>query len=143
MVSGHSSIDIAAPIPEILDAIADLESYPSWSPIHKEVEILERDDNGRPAKARMTVSLMGINDEQVLAYTWSDTGVSWDLVEGTQQKAQHAEYSLTESDGETHVEFEMSLDPKIPVPGFLMKKGKKTIIDMATVSLQEQVASRA
>ncbi|GGF13137.1 SRPBCC family protein [Williamsia phyllosphaerae] len=138
-VSGSSSIDIAAPIATILDAIADLESYPSWSPIHKEVEVLERDDNGRPTKARMSASLMGIADEQVLTYDWNDTGVTWDLLESTQQKAQHAEYRLTETADGTHVDFEMSLDPKIPVPGFLLKKGKKTIIEMATQGLKDQV----
>ena len=138
-VSGSSSIDIAAPIATILDAIADLENYPSWSPIHKEVEVLERDDNGRPTKARMSASLMGIADEQVLSYDWNDTGVTWDLLESTQQKAQHAEYRLTETADGTHVDFEMSLDPKIPVPGFLLKKGKKTIIEMATQGLKDQV----
>ena len=138
-VSGSSSIDIAAPIANILDAIADLENYPSWSPIHKEVEVLERDDSGRPTKARMSASLMGIADEQVLTYDWNDTGVTWDLVESTQQKAQHAEYRLTETENGTHVDFEMSLDPKIPVPGFLLKKGKKTIIEMATTGLKDQV----
>ena len=136
-VSGSSSIDIAAPIADILDAIADLENYPSWSPIHKEVEVLERDDNGRPTKARMSASLMGIADEQVLTYEWSDSGVTWDLVESTQQKAQHAEYRLTETEDGTHVDFEMSLDPKIPVPGNLLETGQTSINETATTGLRD------
>ncbi|MBE7160796.1 MAG: cyclase, partial [Williamsia herbipolensis] len=31
------------------------------------------------------------------------------------------------------------LDPKIPVPGFVLNKGKKAIIQMATEGLRDQV----
>ncbi|MGZ8179165.1 SRPBCC family protein [Williamsia sp. SKLECPSW1] len=140
MVSGNAQVDVKAPRAEVLAAIADVENLPSWSPVHKEVEVLERDDDGRPSKAWMKVSLMGISDEQTLTFEWSDSGVTWDLVEGGQQKAQHAVYTLTDADGGgTHVEFEMSLDPKIPVPGFVLNKGKKAIIEMATEGLRDQV----
>jgi len=140
MVSGNAQVDVKAARADVLAAIADIENFPSWSPIHKEVKVLETDDQGRPAKAWMKVSLMGISDEQTLSFEWSDSGVTWDLVEGGQQKAQHAEYTLTDADGGgTHVEFEMTLDPKIPVPGFVLNKGKKAIIEMATEGLRDQV----
>ena len=140
MVSGTAQVDVKASRADVLAAIADVENLPTWSPIHKEIEVLERDDEGRPTKAWMKVSLMGISDEQTLTFAWSESGVTWDLVEGGQQKAQHAVYTLTDADGGgTHVEFEMSLDPKIPVPGFVLNKGKKAIIQMATEGLRDQV----
>lgn len=124
---------------DVLAAIADVEGLPAWSSIHKKVKVRERDDQGRPVLAEMTVSVMGFTDEQVLEYTWTDTSVKWDAVESTQQKSQHAEYRLTSTDSGTHVEFEMTLDPKIPVPGFIVKRGTKSVLETATDGLRQQV----
>ena len=49
-------------------------------PAHQKVEILERDDQGRPSKSRQVVKTVGVSGEQVLAYTILDDGVSWTLV---------------------------------------------------------------
>jgi uncharacterized membrane protein len=138
-VSGNKSIDIDATPAAILDVIADVESMPSWSSIHKSVEVVDRHADGRPKRVKMKASLLGFSDDQVLDYTWSETGVTWDLVESSQQKAQHAEYRLTETGKGTHVEFEMMLDPKAPVPGFILKRGQKTVLETATKGLRDQV----
>jgi hypothetical protein len=47
-----------------------------WSPAHQEIEILERDAEGRPSKARQVVRIVGVSDEQVLGYTVEDGRVS-------------------------------------------------------------------
>jgi len=95
-VSGSREVDIEAPPADVLAVIADLEGLPAWSSIHKKVAVRERDDAGRPLVAEMTVAVMGITDEQVLEFTWTDTSVSWEVVESTQQKSQSARYDLTE-----------------------------------------------
>lgn len=138
-VSGSEEIDIEADKSAVLEVISDLEGLPSWSSIHKKVKVVERFDDGLPKRAEMTISLMGINDDQVLEYTWTDDGVVWDMVESSQQKSQHAEYRLTEKDGTTHVAFEMTVDLKVPMPGFLVKKGTKSVLEAATSGLREQV----
>lgn len=138
-VTGNREVDIEAEPSAILDVLADVEGLPSWSPVHKKVEVVDRFDDGKPHHVKMDVSILGINDEQVVEYTWSDTKVEWDLVEGSQQKSQHGEYNLTPTDKGTHVTFELTVDPKIPVPGFLVKKGTKTILEAATEGLRQQV----
>lgn len=138
-VNGNREIDIEATPAEVLAVIADLEALPSWSSIHKKVTVTERDDAGRPLLAEMTVSVMGFTDEQVLRYTWTDTSVDWEAVESTQQKSQTASYTLTATDKGTHVTFEMTLDPKIPVPGFIVKRGTKSVLETATDGLRQQV----
>jgi hypothetical protein len=52
---------------------------------------------------------------------------------------QRAEYRLTETETGTHVDFEMTIDLKIPVPGLLVKRGQKTVLEMATKGLRDQV----
>jgi hypothetical protein len=140
-VSGSKSIDIAVPPAAVLDAIADIEGMVSWSSIHQSAEVINRYDDGRPRQVRMTVKLMGISDDQIVEYTWSDNTVAWTLLESSQQKAQDAEYRLTETDNGTHVEFDMSLDLKIPVPGLLVKRGQKAVLETATKGLRDQLVS--
>ncbi|MDJ0393995.1 SRPBCC family protein [Rhodococcus sp. G-MC3] len=138
-VTGNKEVDIEAEPAAILDVLADVEGLPSWSPVHKKIEVVDRFDDGRPHHVKMAVSILGINDDQTVEYTWSDTKVTWDLVEGSQQKSQHGEYILTPTAKGTHVKFSLTVEPKIPIPGFLVKKGTKTVLEAATEGLRQQV----
>jgi hypothetical protein len=106
---------------------------------HKEVEILERDDAGRPTKSRQVVRIVGVSDEQVPAYTVHDDGVSWTLVSSKQQRAQDARYTLTPEGDVTRVRFELTVDLLVPLPGFLIRPGAKGLMETATDGLRKQV----
>ena len=73
---------------EIMDVLVDLESLTEWSSAHQKVEVLERDEHGRPSTSRQVVKVVDINDLQVLDYAVHDDGVSWALVSSKQQRAQ-------------------------------------------------------
>lgn len=124
---------------EIMDVLFDLESLTEWSPAHRKVEVLERDDHGHPSKSRQVVKIVGITDEQVLDYTVHDDGVSWTLVSAKQQRAQQARYTLTPDGDSTRVSFELTVDPIVPIPGFLLRKGAKGLMDTATEGLRKRV----
>jgi ribosome-associated toxin RatA of RatAB toxin-antitoxin module len=134
-------IVIEATPAEILDVIADLESMTEWSPPHQSSEVLERDKNGRPSKAKMKVKAAGIVDEQVVAYTWSDNKVSWTLVNSGQQRSQDASYTLIPDGDRTKVKFQISVDPVVPLPGFVLKRAIKGTIDAGTEGLRQRVLS--
>jgi polyketide cyclase/dehydrase/lipid transport protein len=124
---------------EIRGVLFDLESLTEWSAAHKKVEILERDDQGRPSKSLQVVKIVGVSDQQVLAYSVHDDGVSWKLVSAKQQRAQQARYTLTPEGGYTRVRFELTVDPLVPLPGFLIKKGAKGLMETATEGLRKRV----
>jgi ribosome-associated toxin RatA of RatAB toxin-antitoxin module len=124
---------------EILDVIADVESTPTWSPQYQKAEILETYDDGRPRRAKMTIKAAGLTDDQVIEYTWTDTSVSWTLVSAGQLKAQDASYTLTPDGDKTKVRFDMSVDPSVPIPGFLLKRTLKGGMETATDGLRKQV----
>lgn len=132
-------VTIEATPDEILRVLYDLESLTEWSSAHQEVEVLERDDEGRPKRSRQVVKIVGISDEQVLDYTVHDDGVSWKLVSASQQKDQHARYTLTPDGDSTNVKFELTVDLTVPVPGFLVKRGAKGLLDTATDGLRKRV----
>ncbi|WP_025737985.1 SRPBCC family protein [Mycobacterium genavense] len=124
---------------EILDVIADLDSVTEWSPPHQSVEVLERDATGRPTKVKMKVKAAGITDEQVVAYTWGDDEVSWTLVSSGPQRSQDASYKLTPAGDATKVTFQLSVDPVVPLPGFVLKRAIKGTVDTGTEGLRKRV----
>ncbi len=126
---------------EILDVIADLEALTEWSSAHQSSEVVERGDDGRPRVAKMKVKAAGITDEQVVAYTWGDNTVSWTLVSAGQQRAQDATYTLIPKGEATQVKFEITIDPLVPLPGFLLKRTIKGQVDSATEGLRNRVLS--
>ena len=66
-------------------------------------------------------------------------GVSWTLVSAKQQRAQEGRYTLTPERDGTRVHFELTVDPSVPVPGFLVKRGARGLMDTATQGLRERV----
>src|SRR6201993_3890365 len=138
-VTESREVVIEATPDEIMDVLFDLESLTEWSSAHQKVEILERDERGRPSKSRQVVKVVGISDEQVLAYSAHDDGVSWTLVSAKQQRAQDARYTLTPEGDSTRVRFELTVDPVVPLPGFLIKKGANGLMETATEGLRKRV----
>lgn len=134
-------ITIEATPDEIMAVLVDLESLTEWSSIHRKVEVLERDSAGRPSKSRQVVKIVGITDEQVLDYSVTDYEVTWTLVSSNQQRAQNGHYTLTAQGDGTLVRFELTVDPQVPLPGFLVKKGTKGVMQTATDGLRKRVAT--
>ncbi|HUH67971.1 MAG TPA: SRPBCC family protein [Mycobacterium sp.] len=138
-VTESREVVIEATPDEILDVLFDLESLTEWSSVHQKVDILERDDQGRPSKSRQVVKIVGVSDEQVLAYSVHDDGVSWTLVRAKQQRAQEGRYTLTPEGDSTRVRFQLTIDLVVPLPGFLIKTGAKGLMDTATLGLRKRV----
>jgi ribosome-associated toxin RatA of RatAB toxin-antitoxin module len=124
---------------EILGVIADVETSPDWTPQQQSVEILERDEDGKPRRVKMKVKTAGISDEQVVEYTWTDDGASWTLVSAGQLKSQEAKYTLTPEGDKTKVRFEITVDPSVPLPGFILKRAMKGAMETATDGLRKRV----
>ena len=82
----ESSIDIAATPGEVLDVIADFDSYPEWATEVKKVNVLTEEGDGWADQVQFTLDAGAIKDTYVLDYEWDvhrdGTGVvSWSLVE--------------------------------------------------------------
>jgi ribosome-associated toxin RatA of RatAB toxin-antitoxin module len=140
-ISDSREVVIEASSDEVLDVIADVESSPQWSPAQQNVEIVDTDDQGRPHQVKMKVKSAGITDECVVEYTWADGVVSWSLVSSAVQKRQDASYTLTPEGDNTRVKFDLTVDPKIPVPGFVMRRAIKGAMNDATDGLRKRVLS--
>jgi ribosome-associated toxin RatA of RatAB toxin-antitoxin module len=141
----ESSIDIAAKPGEVLDVIADFESYPEWATEVKKVSILTEEGDGWADQVQFTLDAGAIKDTYTLDYEWdvtkNGTGVvSWGLVEATVLKAMNGSYTLVANGKDaTTVTYRLAVDVKIPMLGMLKRKAEKVIIDTALKSLKKRV----
>ncbi|AYA23898.1 cyclase [Rhodococcus rhodochrous] len=133
--------DIDATPEQVMRALKDVERIPEWSSAHKSVEVLTRDDDGRPLRIRMTLSLLGFSDTQTIEHSWTESSTSWTLVDSAMQRSQDGEYALEPTERGTRVHVTMSLEPKVPVPGFVLKRGQKHAVEAVRKGLTEFVLS--
>jgi hypothetical protein len=122
-----------------MDALADIDAVPSWSPLHKKAEVLDRHSNGRPHHVKATMRIMGITDTEVLEYNWGHNWMVWDAHNTFQQRGQHGEYNLIPELDRTRVRFDIILDLMAPIPEFLIKRAQRIVLDVATEGLRKRV----
>lgn len=142
-VRASREVVFEAPPEAILDALADIERVPTWSPVHKNAEVLDRHPDGRPHHVKATLKIMGVTDKEILEYHWGERWVVWDSAQTFQQRGQHGEYNLTpEGDDKTRVRFDIIMELAAPIPEFLIKRAKKIVLDVATERLRQRVMER-
>jgi ribosome-associated toxin RatA of RatAB toxin-antitoxin module len=142
-VRASREVVFEAPPEAILDALADIDSVPTWSPVHKHAEVLDRHPDGRPHHVKATLKIMGFSDKEVLEYHWGPRWMVWDAIDTRQQRGQHGEYNLTpEGEDKTRVRFDIIMDLGAPIPEFLRKRAKKIVLDAATENLRKRVMEK-
>lgn len=123
----------------VLDALADIEAIPTWSSVHKHARVIDRYDDGRPHHVAVTVKVLGLVDHEVLEYHWGRDWVVWDAERSPQQHAQHVEYTVRPEAGKTRLRFDITMEPSAPLPEFLIKRAKRTVLQAATEGLRQHV----
>lgn len=136
-------IRIDAPTDTVWAVIDDLEAYTDWAEGVEKVEVLERDEDGRPTKATFDVDAKVLQVKYTLAYTYGDDNVTWALVEGEQISQLDGEYVVTANGDASNVRYTLEADFDIPLPGFLKKRGAKRILDTSLTGLKKRAESLA
>jgi len=134
-------VTIDAPTQRILDVLLDFERYPGWAADIKEVEVLERDDEGRGTLVRYRTAAMGQSARYALAYDYSDTphSMAWKLTEGNIMRVLDGSYSFDATDGGTLVTYHLEVDLLIPIPGFVKRRAEAKIMGTALRELKRRV----
>jgi uncharacterized membrane protein len=137
-----STITIDAPLDQVLEVIADIDSYPEWTQQIKSAEVVSTGADGRPEQARFVMDAGVLKDEYTLEYDWSDTGVAWELVgKSSVQKSQVGSYALADKGGSTEVTYKLAVDISMPMLGMFKRKAEKMIMDSALKELKKRVES--
>lgn len=138
-VSDSMSVTVNAPADQVLAFLRDIDNQHNWFPGNQASEVLERDDQGRPTKARLINDVKVAKDEFVLDYTHDDTGFSWVLPQATSvQKMQEGSWRVVDAGGKSEATMSLSLETSLPLPGFIQKKTLKDTLKGATTALAKQ-----
>ena len=128
----------------------EVERYPEWIQEVKEVEVLSRDDDGRPGKVHFKVEAMGRSVSYTLDYYYGSNPLrmAWRLADGNLIRSMDGEYKFlaVPSDSEiTDLLFRLEVDLLTRLPGFVTRRAEQRIITSAINDLQsraEYLASR-
>lgn len=140
-VSDH--VTIRATADQVLEVVLDLEAYPDWAEGMQQVQVTERDDQGRPVLARFVVDARVAEVDYVLRYDHGRDDLTWTLEQGEVVRQLDGRYRFDEHDGVTDVEYALEVDLTLPVPRFLKKRAAKTILDTSLRGLKQRVEERS
>ncbi|MDQ3905790.1 MAG: SRPBCC family protein [Actinomycetota bacterium] len=140
------SIVINAAPNAVMDVIADFASYPQWAVGVKKAEVIIPGVGDRAERVRFSQDAGIFKDEYIVNYVWSDNGlrVTWKLIEGQMQKAQHGSYVLepvaaTVAVSATKVTYSLVVDLAIPMIGMIKRRAERVLMDAALKELKRRV----
>jgi ribosome-associated toxin RatA of RatAB toxin-antitoxin module len=82
-LGGEASAEIDAPIDEVWEVVVDIESAPEWQDGFEDIEVLERDDEGRPLVANTESDAKVRTVKTRLRFSYDEpTLVRWELEKG-------------------------------------------------------------
>jgi uncharacterized membrane protein len=143
MENAEGSIQIEAPIEDVVEVIEDYEAYPEWADV-RAVEVRERGEGGRPTEVAFEVDVPVLGKASyTLRYRYAagDTAISWSSIEahGAVREVQ-GEYLLDELDPDlTKVTYRLAVELGALVPGFIRTEGAKRVIENALERLKRRV----
>jgi uncharacterized membrane protein len=138
---------IGAPVDEVWAVLVDFERYPSWAADLKQVEVLERDDEGRGTSVLYRAAAMGRSTTYVLRYDHSDAPrrIPWVLERGDIMRRLDGAYVLEPDPADpsrTKVVYDLTVELVIPLPGFVKNRAELKIIHTALRDLQARVEGK-
>ncbi|HVM11174.1 MAG TPA: SRPBCC family protein [Actinomycetota bacterium] len=141
MARTEGSIRIEAPPEEVMAVITDFETYPSWAGM-RTAEVLETDEEGRPQQVAFELEASGMQATYTLAldYPADHLGLAWVSTEaGGVVRHVEGAYRLEASGDGTEVTYDLTVEPAIPLPGFLRRRAERAIVSTALEGLKRRV----
>lgn len=130
--------------PEVVfDVASDLESYPEWATGVNSVEVLERDADGRPARAVFEVEGFIKKITYELNYTYdAPNRIEWHAVPGDDIADMAGYYEFRQEGDATEIIYALRVEPTFTVPGFLRRQAERQIVSSALRGLKRRAEER-
>ena len=123
---------IAASLDTVWAVVTDVERYPEWAKDVKAVEVLRRDEQGRPAEVEFRAAALGRSTRYTLGYDYSRApgAMSWSLIRGDIMERVDGAYEFNETaDGTTEVRYDLAIELAVPMPGFVKRRAEVRILN--------------
>ena len=134
------SVTVNAPAAQVLAFLRDIDNQKNWLPGNKESEVLERDAQGLPTRARLVQDAILAKDEFMVDYTHGEDSMSWEMVKPTSVQKTHVGSWRVADKGDELSEATMTLtvDTSLPLPSFVQKRVMRDTLKGATSGLAKQ-----
>ena len=130
--SQEITIEVRAPV--VLEAVLELDEYLLWIPEITQVIINERD-----IRACLTSQALGkvIKQNYLYSYDKYPDEISWKLESGDMAKSLEGRYIVKMgTQNSTTVQYELTVDMDVSIPGFMKRKAAKKIVSSALENLK-------
>jgi len=124
------------------EVLTAFEAYPEWAADIKSVTVDERDDQGRAVQVTFRAAAFGRSTSYTLRYDYhaAPAELSWTQVAGDLTRRLDGSYELVSSgDGATEITYNLVVDLKVPLPGFVKRRAEGRIMGTALRELKSRV----
>jgi ribosome-associated toxin RatA of RatAB toxin-antitoxin module len=126
----------------LYETVLDFERYPEWAADIKHVEVVERDAEGRGTVVAWRAAAFGRSTSYTLRYDYAGApqAVSWVLDRGDITSKLDGAYVFDPAgEASTQVTYNLEVELKIPLPGFVKRRAEQRIISTALKELRARV----
>lgn len=137
-----NSVSIDAPAADVMAVLVEIESFPTWSSAIKEVEVLERDSDGRATQVKVKVEAGALKDRATLSYDYSKLPgeISFSLDDADLMTEMNGSYLVKDNgDDTTTVTYSLGVAISMPIPDIMRRKAEQATIDAALGQLKKRV----
>jgi Polyketide cyclase / dehydrase and lipid transport len=137
----EQTVEVAAPLEDVLATIRDVEGQVDWIPEILEADLLEvYEDDDLPATARFKASATVGTDRYTLSYEHGEDTMSWTMLEGHLQSGQEGLYTLREvGPGTTAVTYDLTIHHHLPLPGFVRSTVIMGLVNSTLTGLKQHL----
>ena len=129
--------------PEQCFAVAtDFAHYPEWAADIKSVTLDNIDAQGRAGRVTFRAAAFGRSTTVILDYDYSGAPnrLSWVQSHGDITNRYDGAYEFEQlDDGETEVTYQLEVDLRVPIPGFVKRRAESRIVGTALRELKARV----
>lgn len=138
--TARRTVEVDAPVDRVRELLRDVEAQPRWIREIRTATVLEKNDDGTPAVARLTATTPVGSDEYTLAYTHGEEAMTWSLVKGRLQTGQDGRFTWQHlAPGRTLVAYELTISHHLPLPGFVRRRVISDLVSGTLRGLKEDL----
>jgi ribosome-associated toxin RatA of RatAB toxin-antitoxin module len=126
--------------------LTDFDRYPEWAADIKAVTVDERDGDGRATLVTFRAAAFGRSTSYTLRYDYGGAprALSWVQVSGDLTRRLDGSYEIEGAeDGNADVSYQLVVELKVPLPGFVKRRAEGRIMGTALRELKARVEDGA
>ena len=137
------SIMVNATPETVYRVITDFSNYVNWVSELKRIDVLERDDEGRPLSVQFRAAAFGRSTTYVLRYDYAQAPeqLSWLQTSGDITASMKGKYLLQAVGTGTKVTYDLEVELLVPIPNFIKSRAAHRIQTQALDELKAKAES--